>query len=162
MKKFMLVLIASACCTAFAMIASAQQADQATADALIGMVKAQWAAQIKDPTNVTEQMKDASDDYTEFNADYATRLDGKAMNSRLAEATGKASGKTIGAEIANPKVQVYNGNVAILTYNYVGLTQDKDGKTEPARAKSTRVFVKKGDKWTLVHANFAADPLPKS
>ena len=84
------------------------------------------------------------------------------MNSRLAEATGKASGKTIGAEMANPKVQVYNGNVAILTYNYAGLTQDKDGKTTPARAKSTRVFVKKGEKWTLVHANFAADPLPKS
>ena len=161
MKKLMLSLIASACCTAFALSASAQQADQATADALIAMVKAQWAAQIKDPTNVTEQMKDASDDYTEFNGQYATRLDGKAMNSRLAEAAGKASGKTIAAEMANPKVQVYNGNVAILTYNYVGLTQDKDGKTEPARAKSTRVFVKKGDKWTLVHANFGSDPLPK-
>jgi ketosteroid isomerase-like protein len=161
MKKLMLSLIASACCTAFALSASAQQADQATADALIGMVKAQWAAQIKDPTNVTEQMKDASDDYTEFNGQYATRLDGKAMNSRMAEAAGKDSGKTIGAEMANPKVQVYNGNVAVLTYNYVGLTQDKDGKTEPARAKSTRVFVKKGDKWTLVHANFGSDPLPK-
>ena len=161
MKKFMLVLIASACCTAFAMIASAQQADQATADAVIAVTKAQWAAEIKDPTSVTEQMKDASDDYTEFNGQYATRLDGKAMNSRLAEAAGKDSGKTIGAEMANPKVQVYNGNVAILTYNYVGVTQDKDGKQEPARAKSTRVFVKKGDKWTLVHANFGSDPLPK-
>jgi ketosteroid isomerase-like protein len=161
MKKLMLVLIAAACCTAFAMNASAQQADQATADAVIAMVKAQWAAEIKDPTSVAEQMKDASDDYTEFNGDYATRLDGKAMNSRLAEATGKASGKTIAADMANPKVQVYNGNVAILTYNYVGVTQDKDGKTEPARAKSTRVFVKKGDKWSLVHANFGADPLPK-
>jgi ketosteroid isomerase-like protein len=63
--------------------------------------------------------------------------------------------------MANPKVQVYNGNVAILTYNYVGVTQDKDGKTEPTRAKSTRVYVKKGDKWMLVHANFAADPAPK-
>jgi ketosteroid isomerase-like protein len=83
------------------------------------------------------------------------------MNSRLAEASGKESGKGIAAEMANPKVQVYNGNVAILTYNYVGLTQDKDGKTTPDRAKSTRVFVKKGDKWTLVHANFASDPLPK-
>ena len=161
MKKLMLVLIASACCTAFAMNVSAQQADQATADAVIAMTKAQWAAEIKDPTSVTEQMKDASDDYTEFNGQYATRLDGKAMNSRMAEAAGKDSGKTIGAEMANPKVQVYNGNVAVLTYNYVGLTQDKDGKTEPARAKSTRVFVKKGDKWTLVHANFGSDPLPK-
>jgi len=161
MKKLMLLLITSACCSAFAMNASAQQADQATADAIIAMVKAQWAAEIKDPTSVTEQMKDAADDYTEFNADYATRLDGKAMNSRLGEAAGKASGKTIAAEMANPKVQVYNGNVAILTYNYVGLTQDKDGKTEPSRAKSTRVFVKKGDKWVMVHANFGSDPAPK-
>ena len=161
MKKLMLVLIASACCTAFAMNASAQQADQAPADAVIAMTKAQWAAEIKDPTNVAEQMKEASDDYTEFNGDYATRLDGKAMSSRLAEATAKASGKTVAAEMANPKVQVYGGNVAILTYNYVGLIQDKDGKTEPARAKSTRVFVKKDNKWVLVHANFGSDPLPK-
>src|SRR5436190_15642668 len=161
MKKFMLVLIASACCSAFAMNASAQQADQATADAVIAMTKAQWAAEIKDPTSVAEQSKDMSDDYTEFNGDYATRLDGKAMNSRLAEATGKASGKTIGAEMANPKVQVYNGNVAILTYNYADITKNKDGKTTPKRAKSTRVFVKKGDKWVLVHANFASDPLLK-
>ena len=83
------------------------------------------------------------------------------MSSRLAEATAKASGKTVAAEMANPKVQVYGGNVAILTYNYVGLIQDKDGKTEPARAKSTRVFVKKDNKWVLVHANFGSDPLPK-
>jgi ketosteroid isomerase-like protein len=146
---------------AFAMNASAQQADQATADAVIAMVKAQWAAEIKDPTNVVEQSKDMSDDYTEFNGDYSTRLDGKALSSRLAEAAGKDSGKTIASEMANPKVQVYNGNVAILTYNFVGLTQDKDGKTTPTRAKSTRVYVKKGDKWVLVHANFGTDPAPK-
>jgi len=69
MKKLMLLLVASACWTAFAMNASAQQADQATADAVIAMVKAQWAAQIKDPTNVGDQTKDMSDDYTEFNGD---------------------------------------------------------------------------------------------
>jgi len=162
MKKLMLVLIASACCSAFAMNASAQQqADQAIADAVIALTKAQWAAGIKDPTNVSEQTKDMSDDYTEFNGDYATRLDGKMINSRLAEAAVKDSGKTIAAEMANPKVQIFNGTVAILTYNYVGLTQDKDGKTTPNRAKSTRVYVKKGDKWMLVHANFASDPVPK-
>ena len=146
---------------ALAINASAQQADQATADAVIALTKAQWAAEIKDPTNVAEQTKDMSDDYTEFNGDYATRLDGKAMNSRLAEAAGKASARTIASEMANPKVQVYNGDVAILTYNYVGTIQDKDGKTTPTRAKSTRVYVKKGDKWMFVHANFGADPLPK-
>jgi ketosteroid isomerase-like protein len=161
MKKLILVTVAAAGWAAFTMNTSAQQADQATADAVIGMVKAQWAAEIKDPTNISEQMKDAADDYSEFNGDYATRLDGKMISTRLAEAAGKASGKTIAAEMANPKVQVYNGNVAILTYNYVGVIQDKDGKTEPARAKSTRVFVKKGDKWVLVHANFGSDPAPK-
>jgi ketosteroid isomerase-like protein len=161
MKKLMLVLFASAVCSAFTINASAQQADQAISDAVIAMTKAQWASEIKDPTNVMEQSKDTSDEYTEFNGQYATRLDGKAMNSRMTEAAGKASGKTISAEMANPKVQVYNGNVAILTYNYAGLTMDKDGKTTPERAKSTRVFVKKGDKWMLVHANFASDPLPK-
>src|SRR5438105_15807859 len=117
MKKMMLVLIASACCTAFAMNASAQQADKATGDAVIAMVKAQWTAEIKDPTNVAEQTKDASDDYTEFNGDYATRLDGKAMSSRLGEAAGQASGKTIAAEMPNPKGQVDKRNVVIRTYN---------------------------------------------
>ena len=161
MKKLMLVLVASACCIAFTMNAPAQQADQAIADTVIAMTKAQWAAGIKDPTNVAEQTKDMSDDYTEFNGDYATRLDGKTLNARLAEAAGKDPAKTLAGEMANPKVQVYNGTVAILTYNYVGLTQDKDGKTTPSRAKSTRVYVKKGEKWMLVHANFGADPLPK-
>jgi ketosteroid isomerase-like protein len=157
----MFVLIASAVCSAFTMNASAQQPDQATADAVIAMTKAQWAAGIKDPTNVAAQSKDMSDDYTEFNGQYATRLDGKAMNSRLAEASGKESSKNLVSEMTNPKVQVYNGDVAVLTYNFVGLSQDKDGKTTPDRAKSTRVFVKKDNKWTLVHANFASDPLPK-
>ena len=161
MEKSMLVLIASACCWALTMNVSAQQADQVTSDAVIAMTKAQWAAEIKDPTNVGEQSKDMSDDYTEFNGQFATRLEGKEMNSRLAEASAKDSGKSIAAEMTNPKVQVYNGDVAILTYNYVGLTRDKDGKTEPNRAKSTRVYVKKDNKWMLVHANFAADPLPK-
>ena len=161
MKKTLLVLIAIACCSSLANHAFAQDADKATADAVIALTKAQWAAGMKDPTNVAEQSKDMADDYTEFNADYATRIDGKTMNSRLAEGAGKDSSKGLAAEMANPKVQVYNGNVAILTYNYCGLTIDKDGKTTPNRAKSTRVYVKKGDKWMLVHANFAADPLPK-
>lgn len=161
MKKMKLVLIASACCTALTMTVSAQQADQGVADAVIAMTKAQWASDIKDPSNVAEQMKDAADDYTELNADYSTRIDGKAMSTRIGEATATGSVKRVAAEMANPKVQVYNGDVAILTYNYVGVTRDKDGKTEPARAKSTRVFVKKDNKWTMVHANFGADPAPK-
>ena len=160
MKKLMLVLIASACCSALAQNASAQ-ADKAIADAVIALTKAQWAAGMKDPTNVTEQSKDMADDYTEFNADFATRIDGKTMNMHLAEGVAKDSSKGTAAEMLNEKVQVYNGDVAILTYNYAGTTIDKDGKTTPNRAKSTRVFVKKGEKWVMVHANFGSDPLPK-
>ena len=45
MKKMMLVLIASACCSAFSeSTRSAQDADKAIADAVIAMTKAQWAA----------------------------------------------------------------------------------------------------------------------
>src|SRR6476646_447644 len=97
MKKLLTVLFAAAVCTAFTTNAQAQapQADKAIADAVIAMTKAQWAAGMKDPTNVAEQSKDMADDYTEINGTYATRLDGKAMNSRLSEAAGKESGKTI-------------------------------------------------------------------
>ena len=161
MKKKLLVLMMIAGCSTLTSHVFGQDADKAIADTVIAMTKAQWAAGIKDPTNVTEQSKDMSDDYTEFNGDYATRIDGKAMNARLAEAAGKDTGKGLVAEMTNPKVQVYNGDVAILTYNYVGLSIDKEGKTTPNRAKSTRVYVKKDNKWMLVHANFAADPLPK-
>ena len=64
MKKLMFVLIASACCSAFALNASAQQADQEIADAVMASVKAQWAADIKNPANIAEQSKDQSEDYT--------------------------------------------------------------------------------------------------
>ena len=161
MKKLVMICIASAFCSAFAFNASAQEADKAISDAVIASVKAQWAADIKNPANIADQSKDQSEDYTELNAQYATRVDGKEMNMRLAEGAAKGSEKRIAAEMLNPKVQVYNGDVAILTYNYAGLTIGKDGKTTPSRAKSTRVFVKKDSKWVLVHANFAADPLPK-
>jgi ketosteroid isomerase-like protein len=53
-----------------------------------------------------------------------------------------------------PKVQAY-GDVAILTYNFLGVTKNADGETSPMLAKSTRVYVKKGGEWKLVHANFA-------
>ena len=64
------------------------------------------------------------------------------------------------SEMLNPKVQVY-GDAAILTYNYAGVSKNKDNEMKPVRAKSTRVYVKQGGSWKLVHANFAPDPLPK-
>ena len=159
MRKVTLGLLGIACVAALAINGFGQQSS--IADDVIAMVRAQWAAEMKDPTNVAEQMKNVADDYTEFNGDYATRLEGKSLNMRLAEAGGGSSVRTVAGEMANAKVQVYNGDVAILSYNYVGLVKDKDGKTEPSRAKSTRVYVKQNGKWMLVHANFGADPVPK-
>lgn len=137
---------------------SAQQPKTSTADEVIAVVKAQWAAE--NAKNVAEAMKNIADDYTEFNSEFSTRLDGKAIAMRLSEAGTKDAGVALVSEMANPKVQLY-GDVAILSYNYVGLTQGKDGKNEPSRAKSTRVYVKQGGRWMLVHGNFGADPLPK-
>ncbi len=159
MRKVSVGLLGLACVAALALNGFGQQSS--IADDVIAMVKAQWAAEMKDPTNVAEQMKNIADDYTEFNGDYATRLEGKMLATRLAEAGGVSSIRTIAGEMANPKVQVYNGDVAILSYNYVGVLKDKDGKTEPSRAKSTRVYVKQNGKWMMVHANFGADPLPR-
>lgn len=159
MRKVTLALMGIACLAALTLTGFGQQSS--VGDQVIAMVKAQWAAEIKDPTNVAEQMKNIADDYTEFNGDYATRLEGKALNMRLAEAGGVSSIRTLAGEMANAKVQVYNDDVAILSYNYVGMLKDKDGKTEPSRAKSTRVYVKQNGKWMMVHANFGADPLPK-
>jgi ketosteroid isomerase-like protein len=137
---------------------SAQQPKMSAADEVIAVVKAQWAAE--NAKNVAEAMKNIADDYTEFNSQFATRLDGKAVAMRLSEAGTKDAGVSLVSEMANPKVQLY-GDVAILSYNYVGLTQGKDGKNEPSRAKSTRIYVKQGGRWMLVHGNFGADPLPK-
>jgi len=130
----------------------AQAGDNEVAEEVIAVTKAQWAAEMR--KDVSAAMKNVADDYTEFNPDYPTRLDGKAMNVRLSEVFNSGSGDTVAAEMANPKVQVY-GDVAILTYNYIGAAKNKDGEIESVKAKSTRVYVKQDGQWMLVHANFA-------
>ncbi|MFQ5605660.1 MAG: DUF4440 domain-containing protein [bacterium] len=136
----------------FTLTAVAQTNDQ-VAKEVIAITKAQWAAQsAKKPAS--DWMKTVAEEYTEFNPDSPIRLDGKALNGRLSDVVASGSGEFVIDEMVNEKVQVY-GNVAILSYNYVGLTKDKEGKVETSLAKSTRVYVKKGGKWMLVHANFA-------
>jgi ketosteroid isomerase-like protein len=118
----------------------------------MSITREMWAAEMHG--DAAGSMKYVADDYTEFNGDYPTRLDGKNINMMVVEANSGGSGKVVMADMANAKVQVY-GDVAILTYNYIGATKDKDGKVESAKAKSTRVYVKKDGQWWLVHANFA-------
>ena len=104
---------------------------------------------------VAVAMQNVADDYTEFNAEAPTRLDGKSLVMRLSEAGRSGSGSLVAAEMTNEKVQVY-GDVAVLTYNFIGMSKDKDGVTDSILAKSTRVYVNQDGQWMLVHANFAS------
>jgi len=148
-RAFVVVL----CLVAVSLLGFAQASQKQSADEVIAATKAQWAAEMRKDTAAA--MKNVADDYTEFNSDFLTRLDGKAISARLSEAQAGGSGSLVAAEMTNEKVQVY-GDVAILTYNFAGVTKNKDGETETTRAKSTRVYVKQGGQWWLVHANFGA------
>ncbi|HSA92769.1 MAG TPA: DUF4440 domain-containing protein [Terriglobales bacterium] len=149
MRRVLLIVLLAA----VASLGLAQQADSSAADEVIAVTKAQWKAEMR--KDLAGAWKNIADDYTEFNDEYPTRLDGKTINHRLAEANLGSPGRLMAAEMANEKVQMY-GDVAILTYNFIGAAANKDGVVEPTRAKSTRVYVKKDGQWMLVHANFAA------
>ncbi|MEP7316766.1 MAG: nuclear transport factor 2 family protein [Sphingomicrobium sp.] len=144
------LMVASAL-TALSVPASAADDPRVSAE-IMGIARAQWAAE-QAGRPVSEQMSAIADDYTEFNGDHPTRLDGKAMNSRLYQAWSDGP-KTLVGDMMNAKVQTY-GDTAVLTYNYVGLSRAKDGKITPSNAKSTRVYAKQNGRWLLVHANFA-------
>ncbi len=135
--------------------AFAQMENKQVADEVMAVTKAQWAAEMKKDFAAAD--KNVAEEYTQFDSAFSVRLNGKALNARVGEALASGNSTLIAAEMVNPKVQVH-GDVAILSYNFVGVTRDKEGKTAPTRAKSTRVYVKKDGQWWLVHANFGADP----
>ena len=132
--------------------------DPKVAAEVIAVTRAAWAAEAQGKS-IAEQNAVLADDYTEFNPDYPVRIDGKAANVALYEAQARSGGKSIAGDMMNAKVQVY-GDVAILTYNFVGVVEEKDGKTDNNAAKSTRVYAKIGGQWKLVHANFAPVAAP--
>lgn len=150
----MKALLSTGAMTALICLASppAAAADDPRVSAeVMGLARAQWAAEIaKKP--VATQLSSLAEDYTEFNPDYPTRLDGKELAMRMMGATSDVV--PVVSEMQNAKVQTY-GDTAILTYNFVGLNRDAEGKLKPNTAKSTRVYVRQNGKWVLVHANFA-------
>lgn len=118
---------------------------------VMALARAQWASEIAGEP-MAQQNASLADDYTEFNGDFPTLLVGKTMSTRMGEVT--PNDKAMFSDMQNPRVQTY-GDTAILTYNFAGLRRGADGKVEPSLAKSTRVYVRQGGKWMLVHANFA-------
>ena len=125
-------------------------------DEIISLTYKIWKAEME--KNMAEMNKYVSDDYTELNPSYSTRIDGKTTYVKLGDASTMNSGTVLAAEMLNPKVQVY-GDVAILSYNYAGVVKDNDGKVTNTKAKSTRVYLKTNGSWKLVHANFGLDPV---
>lgn len=120
---------------------------------VVAAARAQWAAENQNKP-ASQAMSSVADDYTEFNAVAPTLVEGKAMAAKFYTASLQSGDKTLVSEMLNPHVQMY-GDTAILTYNYAGVTKDADGKMQDNLAKSTRVYVKQGGDWKLVHANFA-------
>ena len=130
--------------------ALAAENPQAAAE-VMALARAQWASEVAGQP-MSQQNVSLADDYTEFNGDFPVLLVGKTMSTRMGEVT--PNDKAMFSDMQNGRVQVY-GDTAILTYNFAGLRRAADGKVAPSLAKSTRVYVKQGGKWTLVHANFA-------
>jgi ketosteroid isomerase-like protein len=128
----------------------------AVAAEIIGLVRQQWAAEIAGKP-APEQVAGMSEDYTEFGEDYPVLFAGKALMQRYNEAP--AVGKTVYAEMLNPKVQVY-GDTAILTYNYLGYLRMPDGAIRDTFSNSSRVYVRQGGRWMLVHAHFSKARVP--
>lgn len=120
---------------------------------VMAAARAQWAAENENKP-ASKAMDSLADDYTEFNPEVPTLIEGKAVAGRFYDASLQSGDKGLVSEMINPHVQVY-GDTAILTYNYAGMTKASDGKMRSNFAKSTRVYVKQNARWMLVHANFA-------
>ena len=147
MRRFSFISLVCAALLCVAAVAAA-----GTEEEVIALTRAQWAAEVAQDAESSAAI--LADDYTEFNVNFPVRIDGKAFNRTLSDAMAEGGGKMLVGDMANAKVQVY-GDVAILSYNFIGVAQNAEGETSPWLAKSTRVYVKQGGEWKLVHANFA-------
>lgn len=149
--KALVSLGAMAALISFAATPAAAADDPRVTAEVMALARAQWASEIAKQPAAT-QLSSLADDYTEFNPDYPTRLDGKELAVRMLSVTPDVV--SVMSEMQNAKVQTY-GDTAILTYNFVGLNRGADGKVKPNTAKSSRVYVRQNGHWMLVHANFA-------
>ena len=118
---------------------------------VMALARAQWASEVAGQP-MSQQNVSLADDYTEFNGDFPVLLVGKTMSTRMGEVT--PNDKAMYSDMQNSHVQVY-GDTAILTYNFTGLRRAADGKVNPSLAKSSRIYVRQGGQWKLVHANFS-------
>ncbi len=82
LTRILLIVVMTASASLLA-LGQSQSQNAKIAEAVIAMTKAEWAADIRDPSSVAEQSKDLAEDYTEFRPEYPTRLEGKDMYTRI-------------------------------------------------------------------------------
>ena len=138
--------------TVLTMTVAMQQPRGATAESVIAITKAEWAASMQ--KNTAAALENVADECTMWVPEFPNRINGKEQLYATNEAQASGSGEWILAQMSNELVQQY-GDVAILTYNFFGAARESDGKIENITAKSSRVYVRKNNEWMLVHANFA-------
>lgn len=117
MRRVLFLVIVSAIAFGLPVYAGS---DQEVAEQVIAITKAQWAAEIGG--KIGSRLEIAADEYTEFSPTAPVRIDGKALNRDFAEAFANGGGKMLAGDMVNPKVQVH-GDVAILSYNFVGVSK---------------------------------------
>ncbi len=142
---------------AFATVAAAlvfatpARADNAAVEKeILDIVQREWAAEVKG--DVDGMLKNKSKEVTIFDLGNPYRTD-YAIDTTLVKYETKP-GNVVTEQMVNPKVQVY-GDVAILTYNLVGLSKGSDGKLSHDYTRATRVYHKEGNTWMWVHGHFS-------
>jgi len=117
---------------------------------ILDTVQKEWAAEMKGDAD--GMIKSKSKDVTIFDLGNPYRTDYTVDNSVLRIEL--KSGAVLAEHMINPKVQVF-GDVAILTYNFVGMSRGSDGKISHDYNRATRVYHKEGGQWMLVHGHFS-------
>jgi len=144
---------------AFAAVPALAQDDPRVAAEVIRLAQAQIDATVAGRP-VVERMSAISDDYSLFQAFSNTRIDGKAAVVSLNTAGDAGGDKTLVTQMLNSRVQVY-GDTAILTYNTYSINQDRGGDVSPEQSRVTRVYVRRGGRWTNVHTHISRPAMPK-
>ena len=94
-------------------------------------------------------------DFTSFGENNVYRMDGKDLEIESIRSWISRS-ESIHTEMHQPEVTIM-GNVAWITYYWTdsGIT---DGERFATRGKSTRIFVKEGERWLCIHDHYTSVP----
>ncbi len=117
---------------------------------ILDVVQKEWAAEMRG--DVDGMLKSKSKDVTIFDLGNPYRTD-YASDNAVIRADAK-HGAMLVEQMVNPKVQVF-GDVAILTYNMVGVYKGSDGHVSHEYNRGTRVYHKENGQWMLVHGHFS-------